>query len=397
VTAQAAPRSDSGQKSSAFYIPSLDGLRAVAVMIVFAAHAGLNVPIPGNFGVTIFFFLSGYLITTLARREFEQTGGLNLPHFYLRRVLRILPPFYLVLAGATALCLLGAVEGTVRPDFFLAQALHLSNYSIVTDGWWTGRAPGTWVYWSLAVEEHFYLIFPAVYLALLYRFRERRHQALALAAVCVAALAWRCFLVYGLDAPKDRTYVATDTRLDSILFGCILAVYGNPMLDPTRIARRWWTGLLLPLGLAAIAISFAVRDEHFQETFRYTLQGLGLFPIFVAAVRYPDWAPFRVLNIGWVRFLGLLSYSFYLVHTTALFAVHEWTPWPVPLQAGAALAVTLLISLAIYRFVEVPSARLRKRLSGPSVQRGRAATVPQPVAALTLPATAPAPQPVEAH
>jgi len=81
------------------HIPSLDGLRAVSFLLVFVGHAGLDRFVPGGLGVTIFFFLSGFLITTLMRNEYERTGGVNLRHFWLRRALRILPPFYLVLTG----------------------------------------------------------------------------------------------------------------------------------------------------------------------------------------------------------------------------------------------------------------------------------------------------------
>jgi peptidoglycan/LPS O-acetylase OafA/YrhL len=115
-------------------------------------------------------------------------------------------------------------------------------------------------------------------------------------------------------------------------------------------------------------VSFLIRNQDFQETFRYTLQGLSLFPIFVVAVRYPTWSLFRVLNIGWVRFLGLLSYSFYLVHPTVLFGVHQWTPWPAPVQGGVSLAVSLALAAGIYHLVEKPAARLRRRLTS-----GRAA------------------------
>src|ERR1700733_3228445 len=91
----------SATKASAFHIPSLDGIRAASFLIVFAAHAGLADLVPGGFGVTVFFFLSGYLITTLLRMEWQQSGTVSLKQFSLRRVLRILPPFYFTLLLAT--------------------------------------------------------------------------------------------------------------------------------------------------------------------------------------------------------------------------------------------------------------------------------------------------------
>ena len=208
-------------------------------MVVFLGHAGLGAIVPGYFGLTLFFFLSGYLITTLMRIEFDRTGTVRLRQFYLRRVLRIFPPFYLVLAIAWLLTTLG-IFAEPRPTVqgMLSQALHFTNYYIVAHGWWEGLASGTWVYWSLAVEEHFYLFFPLLYLLLRRRFSTGRQQMFALLTICALVLVWRFVLVFALDAPKDRTYVATDTRIDSILFGCILAVWSNPFLDSATIDGR---------------------------------------------------------------------------------------------------------------------------------------------------------------
>jgi peptidoglycan/LPS O-acetylase OafA/YrhL len=357
------PRQAPSSPKDGFYIPSLDGIRAAAVMLVFLAHAGLNEQVPGNFGVTVFFFLSGFLITTLLRIEFDKKGRISLKAFYLRRTLRILPPMYLVLGLASALVLVGALEGSLHLDAVLAQVFHLSNYYVVYAGWWDGRAPGTWIYWSLAVEEHFYLLFPLFYLLLRRFVPARRHQMLVLLGICAAVLAWRCGLVFLLDAWKERTYLATDTRVDSILFGCILAICGNPVLDRARVLGRWWTLFWLPLGVAGLLASFVIREPWFQETFRYTLQGLALFPVFVVAICYHDWGVFRLLNIGWVRFLGVLSYSLYLVHPTILFGLAQWTSWHPVARGALALGLSVLVSTAIYYFVEKPCAHLRKRLS----------------------------------
>jgi peptidoglycan/LPS O-acetylase OafA/YrhL len=348
-------------------IPSLDGLRAVAVGFVVAAHLGLSRWIPGEFGVTIFFFLSGFLITTLLRMEFERTGGISLRRFYLRRVLRLLPPFYLVLGLACLLTLTGVIAGqTLRLDAVLPQLLYMSNYQVVQSGWWVGRPPGTAIYWSLAVEEHFYLVFPLLYLLLRRHLPSPRRQLAVLLGICAVVLAWRCFLVLDLGVMKDRTYVATDTRIDSLLFGCMLAVYGNPVLDRLAGPDRRWRSLWLPLGLAALLLTFAVRDQRFEETVRYSIQGLALVPVFVVAVRWHDWGIVRLLNLGWVRFLGVLSYLIYLVHFIVFYAVqdprlHLRSPL---LEAAVTLLLTLAIAVAVHRLVERPCARLRRRLSG---------------------------------
>jgi peptidoglycan/LPS O-acetylase OafA/YrhL len=386
----AAGTSERSSAPASFYLPSLDGIRALAVGWVFLAHAGLaEWGIPGNLGVTVFFFLSGYLITTLLRIELERTGGVNLTAFYLRRSLRIFPPMYIVLAVASILCFAGVIEGSLAPDAVLAQLLHLTNYYIVAEGWWTGRAPGTWVYWSLAVEEHFYLVFPVFYLALLRLLPSRSRQALTLVGLCGVVLAWRLVLVWWLGADKDRTYVATDTRVDSILFGCILAIYGNPALDATRITGRWLKTLLVPLGILGLLVSIAIRNPQFQETWRYTLQGLALFPLFIVAVRYPEWGPCRLLNVRWVRFVGSLSYSLYLMHTTVIFGVLTWTTWHPVLQGVVSLGLSLALATAMLYAVERPCAALRKRLSRIERRGG----LGHPTAGPDQPPTAPAPAP----
>lgn len=345
-----------------FYIPSLDGIRAVSFLIVFVSHAGLGQIVPGGLGVTIFFFLSGYLITTLLRMEYDKTDQVDFKQFYVRRALRIFPPFYLVLAIATGLTATGLMRGELHPAAVLSQLFYLNNYYVVTTGSFDGFAPGTGIYWSLAVEEHFYLVFPFAYLLLRRVFPDGRRQALVLGAVCAAVLLWRCVLVYALGSAPDRTYVATDTRIDSILFGCILAVFGNPMLDKLEISPRRMLLLWLPLGVTLLLFTLVYRDAAFRETFRYTLQGLAFFPLFIAAIRFPEWPLFSWLNIGWVRFMGVLSYSLYLVHQVVLTLVEQYVPLPLVVQGALALLLSCAAAYLSYRIVEKPLARMRRRL-----------------------------------
>lgn len=343
-------------------IPSLDGLRAVSFLIVFVSHAGLQSVVPGGFGVTVFFFLSGFLITTLLRLEHESTGHIVLRDFYLRRVLRILPPFYTVLVAAALLCALGVVPGTMLPWPLASLALHFSNYWTIRRGA-SGMPDGTVVYWSLAVEEHFYLLFPWIF-RLLYRTLHRgAMRAAALLALCGVILAWRCVLVYALHSPEDRTYMGSDTRFDSILFGCALALGANPALDTLRPGPRVWKWVLLPLGLLGLLASFVVRDPGFRETWRYTLQGVSLVPVFVVAIQHPRWGPMRLLNLRPMRFVGVLSYSLYLLHLVTLAVVND--RWGVRGGVGGAAALALSIAVAwlIHIGIERPAARLRRQLS----------------------------------
>jgi len=344
-------------------IPSLDGLRAVSILIVFLAHTGLRGIVPGFFGVTVFFFLSGYLITTLLRIEFEGTGDLSLRSFYLRRAFRIWPLFYLVLIVATLLTALGAYGPPPPLDagLIFMQFAHLANYAITEHGWYFGRAQGTWVYWSLAVEEHFYLALPVVYLAMLRAGLRPRRQAAIFLALCLATLLWRLVLVFFFDASKERMYVATDTRIDSILFGCVLAVVYNPVLDRAPCGEAWLKYLWAPLGIVLLVVSFLPRQPWFDQTLRYTVQGMALLPVFLVAVRHPRWPPCRPLNHPWVRMLGVLSYAIYLVHTVVIELVERWIKSPLALTL-LSTAATLSVAWLLHRAVEQPFIRMRKRL-----------------------------------
>lgn len=359
----------------AFHIASLDGLRAVAILIVFLSHAGLSHVVPGLFGVTVFFFLSGYLITTLLRMECDRHGGANLRQFFLRRTLRILPPFYLVLGSIALLTAAGILSGGFHGQALTAQAFFAANYWEIGGGI---QPPGTEVLWSLAVEEHFYLIFPFFYLAMRRVLPQRRHQFVLLTSLCAAVLIWRMLLVHQFSAidlhsgsaHHPRTCHGTDTRLDGLLFGCALAVWGNPALDDTRIRRSHWLWLILPACLVLLMTTFVIRGTAFRETWRYTLQGLALMPVFITVIRHADALPLRFLNWRWVSRLGVLSYAFYLTHSLLLEVVEHWLPAPAGvghaqlmlLRGLTAFALTLGTSWMIHQWVEKPFLRLRRRL-----------------------------------
>lgn len=352
--------------ATGLHIPSLDGLRAVAVMIVFVAHAGLHDVVPGGFGVTVFFFLSGYLITTLLRREFEHSGAISLKKFYLRRVYRIFPPLYLVLAILIVLALSGAIHSDMTLNAVLAQVFHLTNYYLILFD--TVEAapvvPHTVPFWSLAVEEHFYLLFPLALLLLLRRLSYPR-IALALAIGCGVVLAWRVILVMTLDNASHYTYHATDTRLDSLLYGCIMGMRLNPALDkpPAWIERRGWT-LACIAAILLLLISFVWRSAEFRDSLRYSLQGIALFPLFYCAVRYHRSAFFSWLNTRPVRALGLVSYTFYLCHYAAIDLSGKWLGIDGLARGGAGFVLAAAFSAACYLLIERRFAVLRRKLHG---------------------------------
>jgi len=242
-----------------FHIPSLDGIRAMAVLLVFFGHAGFGNVIPGGFGVTVFFFLSGYLITTLLRMEFEKNGRISFRDFYLRRLYRIFPPFYIALFAGLVLAYLS--DDIISFDFFSvsAQIVHLTNYYQVFYGY--NVIPDTSLFWTLAVEEHYYLLFPMLLVALLKNMSCSK-TAVIFVMVCVAVLVWRYYLVLYVGVPADHTNIATDTRIDSILFGCILGVWMNPVLDRVPCTSEQFNVFMLCVS-SVISTTFTSYHSYF--------------------------------------------------------------------------------------------------------------------------------------
>ncbi len=341
-------------------IPSLDGLRAIAVSLVFFAHSQLEYIIPGGLGVTIFFVLSGYLITTLMRVEYARSGRVSFRWFYLRRCLRLLPPLLITVAAAGVLSGLMLIDGAFSPRGLLAVLFYFGNYHVIAENF-QGIPAGLGVVWSLAVEEHFYLLFPPLAVLLL-RSGSRQLAAATLTALCAAVLAWRCHLV--LDgAPVAHITMATDTRIDAILVGCLMALACNPWLDHVPPPHRWRDGSLAAVCLAVLSATLLYRNDFFRNTARYTLQSLAIAPLIYLAVARATCAPFRWLNARPMVYLGVTSYAIYLTHQVILLGIERHWPrfgWLGTTLIGAAL--TLTVAELLRRWIEEPCARLRKSL-----------------------------------
>jgi peptidoglycan/LPS O-acetylase OafA/YrhL len=340
-------------------IASLDGIRAVAIALVFLSHNGRFDIVPGGLGVTAFFVLSGFLITTLMRVEYANTGSLDLPAFYLRRLFRLMPPLLLVVL----LTLLAHAAGLVRATPTLASVasviFYFANYFAIFHP--ADAVPdGLGVTWSLAVEEHFYIVFPVLAL-LLFRFR-RAASVIPLGVLCAGILAWRCWL-FTHGASTNRIYLATDTRIDAILIGCALALLCNPVLDSVPRLARQHTGAICIAALGVLLATLVYRNEYFRWTVRFTIQGLALAPLIYLAVAQHRLAAFRWLNAGPVAYLGKISYTVYLTHETCLIFINEH--WPrlgiVPTMLCAAMLI-LAIAVPMRQWVEIPFARIRRRL-----------------------------------
>jgi peptidoglycan/LPS O-acetylase OafA/YrhL len=355
-----------------FYVPALDGVRAIAFLLVFAAHAGLEWIVPGGLGVTIFFFLSGYLITSVLRLEGARTGTVSLRKFYLRRAVRILPPLYITLATVFLLGLCGAMWVVAKPSAYLAAITFCLNYYEMLPNRWLLMGPGLGIVWSLCIEEHFYLVFPVVYRSFLRRSLASNTQVKILLGGCVLALAWRMvvFTFYAQPwvGPK-WTYVTTDCRFDSILWGVILAIRNNAWFGDCReglLARH--KGWFAVTGLAGLVLSLVYRNPAFMQTARFTVQGICLFPVFNYCVATDTSWVIRLLRMKVLRWIGTLSYTLYLCHLYILREL-EIRHHGRALVGDAALAMVLALAYAwtMNRLVETPLKRWRLRLRAVNV------------------------------
>jgi peptidoglycan/LPS O-acetylase OafA/YrhL len=354
--------------SDGVVIPSLDGLRAVSILIVLVSHAGYGGVVPGGLGVTIFFFLSGYLITTLLMDEKKRSGQIDIGKFYLRRAFRLFPPLVVSLAIAYSLVWLGLLDGGISWTGVLAQLLYFANYYGLFFDPGNTTAAGTGILWSLAVEEHFYMIYPAVLAGLLALGLSRPRIVMVLAMACLAVLAWRMYLAGLPNFRPERTYYSSDTRVDSIIFGCLLALAVNPRDEKPGSSNpllRPMSAALLASAAIILMITIALRDVYFRETFRYSLQGLALMPVFYFAIRYAAHFPFTLLNHPWVVKIGVYSYAIYLIHYIVVSALEKNFPWLAtvkPLLLLATFWLAVLYASMIDIFVDSYFRRLRKRL-----------------------------------
>jgi len=204
------------------YIPGLDGIRALAVLIVMVAHLGFEHIVPGGFGVTVFFFISGFLITRLLLAESEKSG-IGLKNFYMRRFVRLYPALLFMIFGTVAIYGLGGIGGPTGTEL-TAGIFYFTNTFQVFIRTTTDSLPFMpWTHlWSLAVEEHFYLIFPLF--MVLCRKNWKRAAVILIALLAVVPL-WRTFIMFGTNLPyADYNYMMTDARFDSLAWGCLLSV-----------------------------------------------------------------------------------------------------------------------------------------------------------------------------
>ncbi len=356
--------------------PGLDGVRGVAILLVLGQHAPTRPLIDGFVGVTVFFCLSGYLITTLLVRELG-TGTIGVRAFYRRRAARLCPALVTVLAVTVVVLLIHRHDlsaGLLHPrSLGVGQVLApagagLTYTTNIFD--WTGHPFATYDYfnytWSLSVEEQFYLLWP---FALLLAYR-RSPRLFAVLTVLFVGLTLALDVYLGLSRAvkfDQHEYFGSDTNALPILVGSLLAlVVLNGWLS--RVLRLLASGALLAVVLLPVL-------AHHDDTYRPSLvivAGTGLtLVMLVGVVTRPRSATGSLLASGPMRWLGERSYSIYLWNVLARIAILAWLGHTV-VGDIAWIATFLVLAEASFRFVERP---LRARLARRSASNGPAAPI----------------------
>lgn len=344
-------------------IPTLDGWRALAVIGVILYHGRtgffndnselMKLSAHGDLGVNLFFAISGFLICGLLLKEYESDGGINLGRFYLRRCFRILPPYYAALGALCVLSILGAIP--LNYTYLPSCLLFYRNYTPLEldgqGGWYTAH------FWTLALEEHFYLIWPMLLIAV----KPKRAGKVAF-LLAMAVFAWRVLESHfqwfaPVLLPADLLS-RTDTMMDALLWGCLAAIYFPEIVRFS--ARIRFSQLWLPI-LATLLVVEKLRTPGLIVLHAVLMPALVLSTVLQPASllgRALEWRP--------LRWLGTISYSLYLWQMLFLpelaserghgvFHYLQEAPWNVP-------AILAMACLSRY-LIEMPMTRLGHRLS----------------------------------
>lgn len=341
-------------------IPSLDGIRAISILMVCYGHLSgtrhfpVSIPEYGRWcgdvahlGVLVFFVISGFLITQLLMSEREVTGAISLKRFYLRRIVRIFPAFYVFILVMAIAVLLGAVHLTGR-DFAFAL-----TYTVNFE---PNRALQIGHLWSLSIEEQFYLLWPLTLLVL----RERRALIVAGAAIFTGPLvrvAIREWIFHVDPHSLNGMMTSFPAMFDYLAAGCALA-----LLQPWLLTRMWYLRLTASPWLA-LAVPLVLLINRMGSQTVAILLGSPVMNVCIAlliesSTRHASSLAGRFLNWKPVVFLGVLSYSLYLWQLP--FFDHRSNAWMNAFPQN--LMFAFLAALSSYFLIERPFVRLRRRL-----------------------------------
>jgi peptidoglycan/LPS O-acetylase OafA/YrhL len=364
---------DSTTRRSLAYLPQLDGLRALAIGGVLLLHAWMQTFKGGWIGVMIFFVLSGYLITTLLIAEFERQRSIAIGRFYIRRVLRLMPAYWLMLATYAVAYIATAPSGErgSRWHEFWVALTYQTNFH-VTD------MPQIGFTWTLAIEEQFYLIWPLIVLACLSARRGRAALLAVTTALTVAFIVGR--VVMAIHGAGWATLY--NTPQDALLIGCLAA-----QVSAYPAVRRVASNPLIPwIALGVCAVLLVTTDNVYSWLYAGPLTGLCILfaASILALVQQRDSLAVRWLSKPFMTYIGKISYSLYLWNLFSFDAARHFGGGIVRVVLGVLLAFALAVLTR--ELVEKPVAKWRTRFESARANRSSVVAPVEPSAQQTAPA-----------
>ena len=333
-------------------VPSLDGLRAISILMVLVGHLQGTKGFPrvdfhlgdySHLGVVVFFVISGYLITRLMMVEEAEDGSVSLKSFYARRALRLFPAAYVYISCIALLWAAGIVHIEARDLWHaVTYTMNFETYR----SWQLGHL------WSLSIEEQFYLIWPCIFVLL----RPRQARWVPVAAIFIGPIARAAALIFLKGTPYLDLELFPMVA-DSIATGCVLALFGERLEQ-----NRWYARLFHPAySVALVVLVFVMNDLMVfgvVDVIGTTVVNFSLAVLIHRSIRHSDDLVGRFLNWRPVAFVGVLSYSLYLWQQ--LFIFRHSSAWINRFPQNVLLVVAA--ALASYYLLEKPLLRLRASL-----------------------------------
>ncbi|GGB43728.1 acyltransferase family protein [Fictibacillus barbaricus] len=345
------------------YISGLDGLRAIAVLAVIAYHLNFEWAAGGLLGVTVFFVLSGYLITDLLVAEYVATNSINFKNFWIRRARRLLPAmFTMLLVVITYVTLFEPAMLEKLEEDTVAAVFYVSNWWYIFQdlSYFESFGPPSLLthFWSLAVEEQFYILWPIVIMAVLkLRVREGYLFSIILAGALVSAALMT--LMYEPGADPSRVYYGTDTRVFSLLLGASLAVIwpSRKLSSSLPPEIRWKLDFVGLSALAFVFYMFWSTNQYQDFLYQGGMVAISVASLLVVAVmvhpssRLNIWLSFKPL-----RWIGVRSYGIYLWHFPVIVLTSpQWgADAPSLFRTPFQLVLILVLASLSYTFIESP-------------------------------------------
>ena len=337
------------------YRAELDGVRALAVIGIMAFHDAIPGVRGGNAVLSWFFVLSGFLITTLIREEQHRYGTIDLGRFYLRRILRLFPSLYLVIA----VCMIVSLTGIAHIDKreFISAGLYFSNMHLLA----FGNSPSARQIflehtWSLSLEEHFYLVWPVIIM----RMKTVRSAMIFCTGAIVVSFVVR--VLHSTNAWRSEYETLSIFSLEGFAIGAILAYQiRNPRV--IKAVDRGWVLMALLL-YAAIDIIFIIDRDSIVTPFRHIIGNFVIAGILLHVVLHPEMAICATLRNKYLVYIGVISYAMYLWHFPVfeMFKEYRHPNLSQPVRHLLKFGVSFGLAALTYHVIEKPLMAVRSRL-----------------------------------